>query len=302
MKGVYRKCDNEDLRRRLALFRELASATHEQKIAFSRRVIREALGKGKPALLYSGGRDSTVLLGLAREQDPGILVIHNDTTLGDPGLLEFIRTWTRGMNYRETTAQDPIAMWQETGYFPILSKRGHTAYKKRDPALRISPVQCCYQLKEKHANRLLKAEGVAVVLWGNRATESMRRRLGFADNGFLFKPKKYPWWQAYPLQHWEQQDINRYLEEHAPGYPREQRPFETGCLCCGTDITFWPNNQGRLYQRDPDAWARFMRAGFAREILRAQGRQDLDPEWAIQEAPGLLLRITTRRTRPGGDS
>ncbi len=293
MKGIYPRADRAEVRRRLGILRELQALPRAEKERITKGIIGRALEIGKGAVLFSGGRDSTVLLRIIREATPGILVIYNNTALGDPALTDHIRQHTRGMNYRETIASDPIRMWKEKGYYPLLSKRGFTAYKKRIPGLRTSPVQCCYQLKEMYANRLLKAEGVKVVFWGNRAAESMRRRFTFVDNGFLFQPKKYPWQQAYPLQHWTDDDIAGYIADHEPNYPAQRRHFETGCLCCGTDITHFPNNLSRLYQRDRVLWETYMRAGFAEQILRIQGRA-ADPatvEMVIQDHPAILLKV-----------
>lgn len=290
MIGVYKRNSGAEASRKLAVLKRLQNLRYEEKIELSRQVIDRAFKIGKPALLYSGGKDSTVLLHLLLEKDPGILIIHNDTTLGDPACLEFIRRVTAGHNYIETTAADPVAMWQKLGHFPILSKRGHTAYKKRIPGLRVSPVQCCYNLKEKYSNGILRSQEVKVVFWGNRAGESNRRKLSFIDAGFLFKPVRYPWHQAYPLQHWLESDITAYLRHDVPDYP-ESKTFENGCLCCAVDITFRKNNLSNLFERDREKWEYYMRAGFAREILKIKGHgilTDEEIERVIQEKPEYL--------------
>lgn len=293
MKGVYPRADREEVRRRLDILHRIQQMPLPEKISIAKQVIKAGLENGPGAVLYSGGRDSTVLLDLVTKVDSTVLVMHNNTTLGDPKLLDFIRQHCKGLNYHETTADDPITMWQDKGYYPILSKRGFTAYKRRYPNLKVSPVQCCYQLKEKYANQILKEKEIKVVFWGNRADESMRRRLTFVDNGFLFQPKKYKWLQAYPLQHWRTEDIEAYIADNIPGYPSQRAGFETGCLCCGTDITHHPNNLGRLYQRDPVTWEKYMRAGFAEQILIAQGHEGTPEqiEHVLNEAPAALLRI-----------
>lgn len=297
MKGVYARPGKAQTTSRLAILTGLQAKPLPEKISISRAIIHEALSCGTPVVLYSGGRDSTVLMDLVLQEAPTALLMHNRTGLEDPGSLQamraFLQSHVPGANYLETEARDPEEMWQEKGYFPILSKRGFTAYKKRDPGLRISPVQCCYQLKEREANRAMQAAGVRVAFWGNRASESMRRRLTFVDNGYLFKPKKYIWHQAYPLQHWHQADIDRYLLDNVPGYPEPGSSFETGCRPCGTDITFWPNNLGRLYQQDPGAWEHYMRLGFAEQIMRIKGIQGRPGE-VITHQPHLLLRINQR--------
>jgi 3'-phosphoadenosine 5'-phosphosulfate sulfotransferase (PAPS reductase)/FAD synthetase len=296
MKGVYARASSETMKKRIGVYRDLLTVPLDYKLHITRKVIAQALEKGPAAILYSGGRDSTVLLHLARQAAPDILVIYNNTTLGDPRTDDYIRAKCREMNYIETTAEDPIAMWQRKGYYPILSKRGFTAYKKIDPSLRISPVQCCYQLKEKYAYQIKIEKGIKAAFWGNRASESMRRRLTFLDNGYLFKPKRYPWWQAYPLQHWTDQDIDRYLAEHEPDYLHSRKEFETGCLCCGTDLTFWPNNLSRLFKQDQEKWEGYMKAGFAEQIMKLNGI-DGPPEEIIRTRPEDLLMIKRKPAR-----
>ena len=290
MKGVYAKANADQMAVRYSLLCQLQRDTADRKMEISRQVIATALARGPAAILYSGGRDSTVLLDIVKSMTEDFLVLFNNTTLGDPRNVTFIRHRCRDLNYIETTADDPIETWQRTGYWPILSKRGFTKYKHRDPGLRVSPVQCCYQLKEKYANKILNNNKIKVVFWGNRASESMRRRLTFLDNGFLFQPKKYKWMQAYPLQHWMDEDIDQYLSNRVPGYLQARQTFETGCLCCGTDITFWPNNLSRLYQQDRLAWTKYMSAGFAEQIMRIKGIKG-NPADIIESNPTLLLKV-----------
>lgn len=291
MKGVYRKCSVEELRAKLAIFKRLQSVGLDAKIRFTEKIIDMGLVHGKSAVMFSGGKDSTVLLDILLKKKPEILIIHNDTTLGTPELLRFIREQTRGHNYVETTAEDPIKMWQATGYWPIFGKRSHNQYKKIIPGLRVSPVQCCYQLKEKYSNRILKDNKIRIVFWGNRAGESQRRRLTFLDNGYLFKAIKYPWMQCYPLQHWSAVDIQTYLEEQKIERPIEVS-METGCLACATDITFYPNNLSRLYLTNRIMWEKYMRAGFADQILKIKQSKE-KPDDVIKYKPALLLRVRT---------
>jgi 3'-phosphoadenosine 5'-phosphosulfate sulfotransferase (PAPS reductase)/FAD synthetase len=297
MKGIYRKNSAAESRRKLKILKELQSCPLIEKIKIANKIIDKSLQLGKPAILYSGGRDSTVLLHLLLQHDRDILVIHNNTTLGDPALLEYVRGATSGLNYIETTAVEPVRMWKEKGYYPILSKRGFTAYKKRIPGLQVSAVQCCYQLKEMHANHVLKSQKIQVIFWGNRAGESNRRKFSFIDNGFLFKPKKYIWHQSYPLQHFIKQDIESYLKKNVPGFPL-QKTFESGCLCCATDITYRDNNLTRLFHRDRELWEFYMANGFAKEIMRIKGYSNVTEKEicrVIKKAPEFLLCIKGKK-------
>jgi 3'-phosphoadenosine 5'-phosphosulfate sulfotransferase (PAPS reductase)/FAD synthetase len=250
---------------------------------------------GPACVLYSGGKDSTITLRLALEQDPGVLVMHNNTTLGSDATIEWIRKTTEGLNYIETTPDEaPVEMWQTRGHWPILGKRTHTEVKRNTPGLNCSPVQCCYHLKEKPANRVLTKQGIKAVIWGNRAGESMRRRMSFVDSGFLFKPKKYTWHQAYPIQHWTGDDVKEWLEENAPDFP-VHKSTESGCMVCATDLRHTPNNLMRLHQQDPEKWRDLMESGMGAEIAKINGLDPSKIDQILDEAPEALLRARPKR-------
>jgi len=296
-KGNYARLNPEQLKDRRLLFMDLYSAPMSTKIAYSQRLISKALEIGQPALLYSGGRDSTVLMHLVRQQAPRVKVIHNDTTLGDPGALDFVRKMTQGANYTETTAADPWEMWNETGYLPICAKRSFLQYKHSIPGLRIQPIACCYNLKAIYSNAVMKEDCTQVAFWGNRAGESNRRLLHFLDHGFLFKPQQTPWYQCYPIQHWSDADVDQYLKENVPEFARG-RGFETGCLVCMTDIGKMPNNASRLYDSNRPLWEKAMRSGFGLEILKMQGIKNPTPELlqeTLELSPKALLKIGRNR-------
>lgn len=290
MKGSYNRAASGTTSDRLRKLALLQAIPFIQKIELTKEIIIKSEKIGNSAILYSGGKDSTVLLHLIMSIGLNPLVIYNNTTLGNKEIDDYIRLFTNGMNFVETIADDPVAMWKEKGYFPILSKRGHTAYKKKFHNLRVSPVQCCYNLKEKYSNPILKNKNIRVVFWGNRAGESNRRKLSFCDNGFLFKPKKYSWHQSYPLQHWNTEDVIKYIQKNIPAYVG-LKGLENGCLCCGSDITFKQNNLIHLFKKDYEKWLFYMQNGFAEQILIAKG---LYMKISIDEAienKFILLRV-----------
>ena len=294
MKGNYKRCSSETTSERLSKLKYLQSLNFTDKLNISIKVINKSMELGKNALLYSGGKDSSVLLSiLDRYFDKNkFIVMYNNTTLGRNDFISGIRESTLNFNYIETTAENPVKMWQQTGYFPILGKRYFSKYKIKYPDFQSSPVQCCYQLKEKKSNPILKKHKIKSVIWGNRAGESNRRKLSFVDNGFLFKPVKYPWYQAYPLQHWLSKDIFRYLYENVPKY-KFYKEFESGCICCGTDLKRNPNNLMYLFNSNRVKWEYFMEIGFAKNILIAKGLGNKleDINNIIKNKPEILLQI-----------
>ena len=292
-RGVYNRELPEETRRRLKELDNLLSCSFEDKIAMSEKIIKNGMERGFAALLYSGGRDSTVLLSLMKRREREVIVIHNNTTLGDPKNLDFIRKTVSGMKYFETKAS-PWEMWSERKHFPIFPKRGFTKMRDRYPECVFSPVQCCYQNKEKYSNSLFKKNNIGVTFWGNRAAEGNRRKLAFVDNGFIFKPKKYPWWNCYPLQHWTDADIDRYLEKFFPEYPRHKN-YECGCLCCGIDWGYYPNNLSKLFKNDPEKWEKCMNTDYGRMLAKINGLDETRIKEIIREKPELLTRYRYAR-------
>lgn len=66
------------------------------KILLTQRRIRDWVneyGEDGVFVSFSGGKDSTVLLTIAREMYPGIKAIYVDTGLEYPEIRDFVRTW-----------------------------------------------------------------------------------------------------------------------------------------------------------------------------------------------------------------
>ncbi len=288
-KGVYKRQSNVNLRNRLELIKKLQNLPVSKKISITMDVLEQAKSLQPLALLYSGGKDSTVLLDLIKKSNLNYCVLHNNTTMADPATLDFVRKMCNGLDYTETTPEEtPFEMWHRTGYYPILGKRSFTKFKKADARLKLSPVQCCYQLKELYSNRVFKERGIKGVIWGNRASESNRRKLTFADNGFIFKPKKYSWFQIYPIQHWNETDVLYYLNKNIPEYPISQQ-IESGCKYCATDFAFYPNNLSRLYIKSPNEWTTLMLQGFGEQIAILNNIDDWKNK--LKTNPELFLRL-----------
>ena len=293
-KGIYKRAGGDVLKERLELLARMQALPLPKKIDISLEIMEAAWHKtdgAQACILYSGGKDSTALLHLAPEVFARPLVMFNNTGLAEPRLVQFIRQRTRGLDYVETQPdEEAFSMWRRTNYWPLFGKRSFTERCRNCPGLHVSPVQCCYQLKEAPANRVMKARGVKVAIWGNRADESARRKFMFCDNGTLFKPKKYPWHQCYPLAFWTERDVLQFLEEREPDYPYSMST-EAGCWACCTDITRTPNNIQRLFKTDRARFEQMIRGGFGEIILKAKGIRHGDVERYLRENPAIFLKI-----------
>lgn len=215
----------------------------------------------------------------------------NDTTLGDKNYINDLKKSVKNDNFIMTKPNiEPLQLWHTKGHYPILSKQGHTKYKKRYKTLKVSPVQCCYNLKEAPANKILKDKNIKCAIWGIKASDSMRRKFLYVDKGMLFKPKKYKWQQCYPLMHWTDEDIKIYIRKHIKDYKINSN-YENGCLCCGTDIKFYPNTLKRLYDSNYNKWLHYMKNGFGEQILIANNINPNKLDLIIKENEKILLQV-----------
>lgn len=293
-KGIYKRAGGEELKERLAQLATLQALPLPKKIEMSLEIIRrgkEATDGAPACVLYSGGKDSTVLIHLVQKLYARPLFMYNNTGLAERRLVQYIRQRMRGLDFIETEPdEEAFTMWKRTGYWPLFGKRSFTERCRNCPGLHVSPVQCCYQLKEAPANRVMKERGIRLAIWGNRADESTRRKFMFCDSGTLFKPKKYQWHQCYPLAFWTQKDVLAYLEDVEPDYPHSIST-EAGCWACCTDITRTPNNIQRLFKTDRARFEYMIRNGFGEIILRAKGIKGGNIEELLRESPQIFLKI-----------
>lgn len=196
---------------------------------------------GKVYISFSGGKDSTVLLDLARRIYPDIQAVFIDTGLEYPELREFVKTipnviWLKPeMNFRKVI---------ETYGYPLISKevsqKIYEARKKTDGAVaarfdensehnkkygkRYSmskwvwlkdsdiPIShlCCNIMKKKPAKVYEKKTGNKPIV-ATMACESQNRRttwLRFGCNSF---DSKRPISQ--PMSFWTEQDVLTYISE-----------------------------------------------------------------------------------------
>ena len=215
----------------------------DRKIMVTQTRIMEWYEKnnGKVYVSFSGGKDSTVLLDLARRIYPDIPAVFIDTGLEYPELREFVKTipnvvWLKPeMNFRKVI---------ETYGYPLISKEvsqkiygarkkpnGSDAarfddnsehnkkYGKRfsmskwiwlkDSNIPISHM-CCEIMKKKPAKSYEKKTGNKPIV-ATMACESQNRRTAWLKNGCNSFEGKRP--ISHPMSFWTEQDVLTYLIE-----------------------------------------------------------------------------------------
>ena len=268
----------------------LRALSLDDKIAWSRGVIRRALIRmSRPAVAFSAGKDSTVMLHLIHPLAPDVVVIYGNTTIEFPECIQFahhLRDEWR-LNYHEARPERSFWWVVENYGWPLMGKTfgvGGVAHKESreqffdDLAARVElngnyaiqaevPISsaCCTFLKERPSAKLQKALGVDGVFLGILASESRRRMFNFLQYGEWYLPKD-GLWRCHPLAIWTDDDIWAYIRRYnVPyaslydmGYYDDFGEYvchkRNGCMFCGMDIRFKNNHLSIMRRTHPKIW------------------------------------------------
>lgn len=193
------------------------------KVQMALDMLREFEPEEGYYLAYSGGKDSTVLLDLARRSGVKFDAHYNLTTVDPPELVYFIRTQP------DVVIDSPEkTMWE-------------LIVKKRMPPTRVARY-CCVVLKE--------SGGVdRRVLTGVRAAESSRRaKRQQVERCFRSGTKTY----FHPIFYWSDADVWEYIRSrNLPYCSLYDEGFKRlGCICC-------PMQGPDGMKRDAERWPKF---------------------------------------------
>ena len=269
---------------KLKELQERQSWSLEQKIDHSIGVIDQfyRIKKGQVYIGFSGGKDSTVLLWIARKIYPDIKAVFCNTRNEYPDIVKFVRNKkNNGENieiiYPELTPGEVINMFG----FPLISKStsGIIGKCKRNPNglthlnyvvnrnsqfalpkkymyLLDEPYmvdsKCCEYLKKKPFHKYQKETGLFPIT-GEMASESVMRTNTYLKIGQcnVYSGRRPV---SRPLSIWLEQDIwdciKKYKIEIADIYNKGAN--RTGCMFCGYGCQFKDDNRLQLmYKNHP---------------------------------------------------
>lgn len=283
----------------------------EVKVAKTKLRIREWVdhyGIDGVYVSFSGGKDSTVLLHIARQMYPDIVGVYSDTGLEFPEIREFVKTvdniiWVKP----ELTFRQVI---QKCGYPCISKEQSEWIHRIRSgnsslgiqkafygvrpdgkpTRFKISeqwkfmlnaPFEigngCCKEMKKKPIGKFAKETG-RVPIVGTMAAESMLRTQQWLASGCnAFDNKKA---QSAPMSFWTDEDVWNYIRQNNLSYCKvyDMGYARTGCVFCmyGVHLDPSPNRFQRLQKTHPKLWRYCMKAwdrgGLGmREVLEFMG-------------------------------
>lgn len=248
---------------------------------------------GKVYISFSGGKDSTVLLDLARRIYPNIPAVFSDTGLEFPELREFVKSIENVTIIRPEMSFRKVI--EQYGY-PVISKNvsraihdvkklgdncwfarsfngsetGFYNYSKYkfliNSPFKISN-KCCDIMKKKPLKKYEKETANKPII-ATMACESLSRRNAWLKNGCNAFDSKQP--KSQPMSFWTEQDVLKYLKNFNIPYASvygeilqdEKGKYyntgysRTGCVFCayGCHLEKEPNRFQMLKITHPKLW------------------------------------------------
>ncbi len=203
----------------------------EDKVRKSKEVIQTALGRWKCGVAFSGGKDSTALLALVREEVPDIPLLFADTSVKFPETYAFMDRLKEEWNLNLHTARNE---WDEAQW-------------------ERSKVDCCYRLKVEPFNNLVTDLGLDAVLVAIRRDEHpARAKAQYYDNvgGVTHIEKvEFDHMRVHPILDWAEEDVWTYIRDNdLPYNPLYDQGYRSiGCAPCTE-----PSPEGERSGREQD--------------------------------------------------
>lgn len=253
--------------------REVQALPLERKIEQTRMLLSSVLLQHRhPAIAWSGGKDSTVLVHMALEERPDVAVVWVNTGVEFPECTHFVLElrgrWTINLHI----ARPETTFWKVVDQFgwPMLGKGGNggwesrARYLERKGKAKLAKVTreaqigaaCCRLLKKNPSDRLYRKLGVDCVVLGNMVAESRQRFLTWTQRGNYYYAPSEGRHKAWPMAAWNDDDVweyhSRFNLPHSAVYDKGHR--RNGCWPCLMDIRFRDSKLGLLRRSHPKLW------------------------------------------------
>lgn len=180
----------------------------QRQVERSRQIIADAIRRGLAIVFYSGGKDSTALLHLARTVDPGIGAVFVDDGNQTPWTLEAIAA----MRARGYDIQTIETMYTIPQMLRMVGWGGYDGPERLEGEWHWSMPQWREVLVEEPSERVRDA-GYTVHLLGLRAEESRGRLMNRRAHGVIYE-RDNGTIVATPLADWSGEDVLAYCALH----------------------------------------------------------------------------------------
>ncbi|MEM2941761.1 MAG: phosphoadenosine phosphosulfate reductase family protein [Thermoproteota archaeon] len=241
------------------------------KIRMANKVLQTLFeATDKVAVAFSGGRDSLVALHLTLQIKPDVHVMFANTSIEFPETLAYVRQLAKDWNLNFYETKPRVNFWKlakEQG-LPVAG-RGNTTFMRelsKKAGVKLSN-SCCRRMKETPARQFYREHGIEAVVVGLRISESLMRKLNFADYGALRYSGIYDTLVGWPLYAWTDKDIVDYIEiNKLPINPLYNKGYKrTGCWACLQDMFYQDSRLFTLQRQHPHLY-KTVRAQFGKEM------------------------------------
>lgn len=217
----------------------------EEKLMETQSLIAHNIHTHKnPAVAWSGGKDSTLVLWLCLQLKPDIRVIFENTGVEYPETIQFTKYVLDNWHLRLTVMKPKITFWE------IVNKFGFSNGKQSKGHGHGSP--CCLALKEKPMLQFINNFKIDAMFTGITAVESRQRQMSAQRLGSCYYAKSQGCQKVNPILWWTDDEVWQYHEKmnipsnaiyHVGGYRKGSE--RCGCMPC-TAYKNWESTVRRL--------------------------------------------------------
>jgi len=179
----------------------------------------------KIVVAFSGGKDSTLILHLARQVDCDIPAVFVDTGVEAPETYEYLRT-----------VENLITLKNSKGhtFWSLVDKYGWPDLKGKQSGRRGN--MCCHYLKEQPMKQAIKREGWDLLIDGLTIAESRQRMMFLKSYGSYHWVISWDIQKLHPIMDWKPLQVLAYLREKKIPYNKIYDPpksaVRVGCQPC----------------------------------------------------------------------